>query len=86
MKKTPINKRIAILTEFWQEYYEDEDWLDVMRYADLALPLCHAIHNGIVKFTPQAEKLIDEVWEMVVEIDYGFNNLKEVKAKNAFTK
>ena len=84
MKKTPINKRIAILTEFWHTHYDSEEWADVLEYADLTLPLCHAIHHKIVKLTPQAEKLIDEVWELVVAHDTGFSSLSDVEQANAF--
>lgn len=83
--KTPTDKRIAILTDFWTKYYQDEDWEDVMRYADIALPLCYAIHNKIVKITPKAKKYIDELWDMVIENDFGFDNLSDVENHKAFT-
>ena len=84
MKKTPIKKRIAILTEFWQSYYDNEKWSEVFEYADLAFPLCYAIHNKIVNLTPQAEKYIDEAWDLVVAHDTGFDNLSAVEEANAF--
>lgn len=83
MKKTPTDKRIAILADFWQTYYENDDWYNVFQYADLAFPLAYAIHNSIVKITPQAKTFIDEAWELVVAHDTGFDTLKDVEQANA---
>jgi hypothetical protein len=81
MTTTPDNK-VTILSDLWMTYRDDEEFEDLIEYADLALPLCYAIEAGFIKNNDKIAPFIDEAFELLLagmELeDTGFENLDEV--------
>jgi len=81
MTTTPENKA-TILSELWMTYRDDEEFEDLIAYADLALPLCYAIDAGLIKSNDKIAPFIDEAFDLLLagmEIeDTGFENLDEI--------
>jgi hypothetical protein len=78
---TPYSKRVGILAEFWVDLREN--YPELIRYGDLGFPLAYAISEGVVPSTPQAEKYINEIWELAlkemgIKKDTGFENIDQL--------
>jgi len=63
---TPFQTRCEILADLWQNYRQDEEFVDFVEYNDLGLPLSYAIANEIVKSTEIAEQFINETFELLL--------------------
>lgn len=62
---TEFNKRVAILSDFWLNYKDQDGFEDFVEYNDIGLPLSFMIAEDIVKSTPVAEAYITECWELL---------------------
>ena len=62
---TGFDKKVAILSTFWLNYKEEEDFEDFVEYNDIGLPLSFMIEEDIVKSTPVAEAYINEAWGLL---------------------
>lgn len=83
MAETTLDNKVAILSDLWMEYRNDEEFADFIDYNDISLPLAYAISNNIVTTTPLAETFINETWALLlgsldVEEDTGFETLDEL--------
>jgi hypothetical protein len=83
MSETSYSNKCAILSQVWLEFRDDENFKEFMSYGDLGLPLAYAIDNGVVKNTDEAQKFVEEVFELLLGIlgldeDTGFDNLDEL--------
>ena len=83
MSETSFSNKCAILAQVWLEFRDDENFSEFMSYGDLGLPLAYAIDNNIIKNTDEAQKFIEEVFDLLLGIlgldeDTGFDNLDEL--------
>ena len=69
MTSEPTNisysKRCFILSDFWLNYKNEEDFEDFVAYNDIGLPLAFMITEDIVKSTTVAEVYVNEAWELL---------------------
>jgi len=69
MTSEPTNisysKRCFILSDFWLNYKDEEDFEDFVAYNDIGLPLAFMITEDIVKSTTVAEVYVNEAWELL---------------------
>jgi hypothetical protein len=80
--QTNFATQCDILAKVWLENRTDEQFEDFFEYNDLGLPLAYFISNGIVSGTPQAEEIIQETFDSLLETleieDTGFDGLEEM--------
>lgn len=80
--KTPFEDRVAILSDLWLNFRNDENFTDFINYNDLGLPLAYAIHESIVERTDIAARFIEETFELLLEgldlEDTGFEDLDDM--------
>ena len=80
--ETTLDNKTNILAQLWLDYRNDEEFADFIEYNDLGLPLSYAISTNIVKISPEAEKFINETFELLLaglEIeDTGFEDLESL--------
>lgn len=80
---TPFATRCAILSDVWMSYRHDDSLENFVAYNDLGLPLAFAIDEGTVSPTPQAEEMINETFDMLLDVfsfdeDTGFENIDQL--------
>ena len=80
---TTFENKVAILGSIWMDYRDDVEFADFIEYNDLGLPLAYAITGGIVQSTPQAEKFVNETFDLLlaglsIEEDTGFEDLEDL--------
>jgi len=77
---TTFENKCDILAEVFTDYSGDETFEDFVSYNDLGLPLAYAIATEIVKPTNKANILIDETFDMLLQLlvveDIGFESLE----------
>lgn len=82
MNETTFDNKANILADLWLNYRDDQEFQDFIEYNDLGLPLAYAISTGIVKKTDQAEKFINETFELLLAgigiEDTGFESLEDL--------
>lgn len=64
--ETTFENKASILADLWIAYRYDEEFQEFFEFADLGLPLAYVIANDIVKATPEAEKFVNEVWDLLL--------------------
>jgi hypothetical protein len=81
---TTYSDRLAILSDLWLNYRQDEEFQDFIEYNDIGLPLAYAIANDIVISTDIAEKFVNETFELFLTgldvEDTGFETLDDILA------
>jgi hypothetical protein len=80
---TTFENKVAILGSIWMDYRDDVEFADFIEYNDLGLPLAYAITGGIVQSTPQAEKFVNETFDLLlaglsIEEDTGFEDIEDL--------
>ena len=76
---TPFATRCSILSEVWMSYRTDEVLEDFVTYNDLGLPLAFAIDSDLVAPTSQAEDMINETFDMLLEVfDLGDDGWEDI--------
>lgn len=80
--ETSFNNKCAILAEIWISYRDDTEFADFIEYNDLGLPLAYALAGNIVKANPQAEKFINESFDLLLAgldlEDTGFETIEDL--------
>jgi hypothetical protein len=80
--KTAIENKMAILSELWLNYRNEEEFNDFITYNDLALPLAFAVDAGIVEVNPKIETFVNECWDLLLTgldtKDTGFDTLDDL--------
>lgn len=61
----PYSKKCLILSDFWLNYKDEEDFDDFVAYNDIGLPLAFMIAEDIVVSNPVAEVYVNEAWELL---------------------
>jgi hypothetical protein len=64
---TPFSNKCQILGELWVSFKDDEQFSQFFIYNDLGLPLAYVIANELVTPTEEAEKFVEETWDMFAE-------------------
>ena len=87
-----LENKCRILSDLWihhkdeekeEDFIEDYDLHELIRYADLSLPLAHFVRCELVTLNEESIKLIDEAYEILMELldldlDEGFETLRQV--------
>ena len=87
-----LENKCRILSDLWihykdeekeEDFIEDYDLHELIRYADLSLPLAHFVRCELVTLNEESIKLIDEAYEilmelLVLDLDEGFETLRQV--------
>ena len=87
-----LENKCRILSDLWihhkdeekeEDFIEDYDLYELIRYADLSLPLAHFVRCELVTLNEESIKLIDEAYEILMELldldlDEGFETLRQV--------
>lgn len=84
---TSLGTQTEILSDFWLNYKNDEDFVDFVEYNDIGLPLAYIIANEIVEPTEQSERFIRETFTLLLEAleieeDEGFESIDELLGAN----
>lgn len=64
---TTFENKVFILSDFWINYRNDQEFQDFFDYCDIGLPLAYAVYNELVKPLDSAIKLIDETWYLLLQ-------------------
>lgn len=79
---TPEKTVIAILSDLWMNYRDEEGLSDFIEYNDLGLPLAYAINTDIVDVSPRAAVYLEETFQLLLDTlaidDTGFETLDEM--------
>jgi hypothetical protein len=82
MSTTTQENKANILADLWMNYRDDENFEDFISYNDLGLPLAYLLSAGVVKSTEQAEKFVNETFDLLLaslEVeDIGFDNIDDI--------
>lgn len=81
--KTSYENKLAILSELWFHYKDDQNFEDFFEYNDLGLPLAYLISAGIIESTDKASRFIEETFVLLlaaldIEEDAGFEDLDTI--------
>jgi hypothetical protein len=68
VSRTDIGTRTYILSDLWMNYRNDSEFVEFIKYNDLGLPLAYAITAGLVETTPAADTLINETFDLLLEL------------------
>jgi hypothetical protein len=83
IRRTDFDTRVDILAELHVDHHDDEQFEDLITYADLALPLAFALHQGIVEATEKVVTIIDEAFEILLDLvdlnDTGFQDFTDLQ-------
>ena len=72
-----LENKCRILSDLWvhyrdeekeEDFIEDYDLHELIRYADLSLPLAHFVRCELVTLNEESIKLIDEAYDILVEL------------------
>ena len=72
-----LENKCRILSDLWihhndeekeEDFIEDYDLYELIRYADLSLPLAYFVRCELVTLNEESIKLIDEAYEILVEL------------------
>jgi hypothetical protein len=81
-QETTLENKLAILSQLWIEYRQEDTFKDFIEYNDLGLPLAYAIHTGIVSITNKATKFVDETFDLLLTAleveDKGYEDLEHL--------
>lgn len=77
---TTQKAKVAILSELWINYRNDEEFKDFIEYNDIGLPLCYLLDKNIVEPTTIATNFINETFDLLlaaleIEEDLGYESL-----------
>lgn len=82
MNTTTQENKYKILADLWSNYREDENFTDFIQYNDIGLPLAYVLNNGIIRTTAQADKFVNETFDLLLSslevTDTGFDDLDSV--------
>ena len=87
-----LENKCRILSDLWihykdeekeEDFIEDYDLHELIRYADLSLTLAHFVRCELVTLNEESIKLIDEAYEILMELldldlDEWFETLRQV--------
>ena len=87
-----LENKCRILSDLWihykdeekeEDFIEDYDLHELIRYANLGLPLAHFMHHDLIILNKESTQLIEETYEILMELldldlDEGFETLRQV--------
>ena len=87
-----LENKCRILSDLWihykdeekeEDFIEDYDLHELIRYADLGLPLAHFVRLELVTLNKESTKLIDEAYTLLIELldldlDEDFETLRQI--------
>jgi hypothetical protein len=71
-----FENKCRILSDLWihnkdedkeEDFIEEYDLYELIRYGDLGLPLAHFVHHDLVILNEESTKLINETYDILVE-------------------
>jgi len=79
---TTFENKCYILSDLWMNYRSEDNLKDFIWYNDIGLPLSYMLSEEIVQSTPEAMKLVDETFDLLLAAveseDKGFDSLDEI--------
>ena len=72
-----LENKCRILSDLWihlsdeekeEDFIEDYDLYELIRYADLSLPLAYLIHHELAIANEESVRLIDEAYTLLIEL------------------
>ena len=89
---TTFSNKCYILSELWQDFRDEEQFQDFIRYNDLGLPLAYAVASDLIGIDISendtdipAVEIIEETWDLLVAglglKDRGYESLEELLAE-----
>ena len=79
---TTFENKCYILSDLWMNYRNDDNLKDFIWSNDIGLPLSYMLSEDIVQSTPEAIKLVDETFDLLLAAveseDNGFDSLDEI--------
>lgn len=79
---TTFDNKVAILSDLWMSYRNDEQFQDFIIYNDLGLPLAYLLDSGIIEVTDKAKLFIEETFDVLLagfdKQDEGFNSMNDL--------
>ena len=87
-----FENKCRILSDLWihykdeekeEDFIEDYDLYELIRYADLSLPLAYLIHHELAIANEESVRLIDEAYALLVEfldldVNEEFETLRQI--------
>jgi hypothetical protein len=87
-----LKNKCRILSDLWihykdeekeEDFIEDYDLHELIRYADLSLPLAHFVRCELVTLNEESIKLIEEAYTLLIELldldlDEEFETLRQI--------
>jgi hypothetical protein len=81
---TDFSNKLAILSDLWINFREDEELKDFCEYNDIGLPLAYFGHTELVEIkSDEAIKYIDETFNLLcaalnLDLDGNYETLNEM--------
>jgi hypothetical protein len=79
---TTFENKCYILSDLWMNYRSEDNLKDFIWYNDIGLPLSYMLSEEIVQSTPEAMKLVEETFDLLLAAveseDKGFDSLDEI--------
>jgi hypothetical protein len=79
---TTFENKCYILSDLWMNYRSEDNLKDFIWYNDIGLPLSYMLSEDIVQSTPEAMKLVEETFDLLLAAveseDKGFDSLDEI--------
>jgi hypothetical protein len=80
--QTTFENKLAILSQLWLDYRDDEEFTDFIEYNDIGLPLSYILAEGVAVKNDRSIQYIDETFDLLLaslEIeDEGFETLTDL--------
>lgn len=80
--ETTLENKIAILSDLWMTYRNDEEFADFIEYNDISLPLAYMVENNIVQITELGKDFMNETFALLLASldleDTGFETLEDI--------
>ena len=87
-----FKNKCRILSDLWihhkdedkeEDFIEDYDLYELIRYYDLGLPLAHFVRCELVTLNKESTKLVNEAYALLMEflgldLDEGFETLRQI--------
>lgn len=85
---TDFSTKASILADLWINFREDEELEDFCAYNDIGLPLAYFIHTELVKPSEEAEKYIEETYNLLcaslnLDLEGTYESLNDMFDKGA---
>lgn len=80
---TNFSNQASILADLWINFRGEKEFSDFIEYNDIGLPLAYYIHTDLVTPTEEAERFVEETFNLLcsalgVDIDGEYESLNQM--------